>query len=68
MLTCPACAATTEPIVRVRDLAICGGCGASVVVKDAEVTRAAHHHIEDFSDEEIAALKKARRGLVRRRP
>lgn len=55
-LTCPVCHETAEPLVRLRDLAICGACGASLFVGDG-VRPAKFSDTETLSMAEKATLK-----------
>jgi len=70
--SCPLCLCTQTPIAQIRDVVICGRCGASVVVTfDGALTKRAHRtDIEDFSDDELMTLRAARAGIARpaRRP
>ena len=65
MLTCPVCTRTAESALTLRELAICGNCGATLVTRDGVVAPAMHSDIEDLTPIELANLRKARAALAR---
>jgi hypothetical protein len=70
-ITCPSCQQHLEPAVRVANLAICGGCGVSVVVElNGTVRRATAQDTTVLAPSDRAQLTSARARLARgeRRP
>ena len=65
MLTCPACTRTAEPALTLRDLAICGNCGATLVTRDGEVQAALHSDVQDLTPIELANMRAARGAIAR---
>lgn len=68
--TCPVCDAPFNPIVRVRDLAICGVCGSSLFVQDDTLRPTKYTDLELLELAELAQLRRGRGSIVRpdRRP
>ncbi len=66
-ITCPNCHETAEPLVKVRDLAICASCGTSLHVDaDSGVVRPMRHSdTETLELAEMAQLRRARGSVVR---
>ncbi len=55
---CPTCGETTEPLVRIRNLVICGACGQSLRIGTDDVARhAKFSDIETLSAAEQATMK-----------
>jgi len=65
-IACPACVRASEPAARIGPLAVCGLCGASVVVEpDGTVRRATARDTDGLALSELAILSTARARLVR---
>ena len=66
MITCPACLATAEEAARVGIVAICGTCGATLVVSPSgTIRRATATDIDHLMPGDRALLTKARSALAR---
>ena len=67
-MTCPVCLVTAEPATVQGSVAICGACGFTLHIDEAgTVSRATLKHIEALDDAQVAGLRDARKGLVKRR-
>ncbi len=64
-IDCPICHHVAIPLVRLRSLAICGVCGASLVVDGADVRPARFSDMEDCTADEKAQLVRGRASLAR---
>ncbi len=62
---CPFCGETIDPIVKVRDVEICGHCGGSVFVKDGVVRPSRHSDLETLDISEMAQLRRGRGSVAR---
>ncbi len=64
-MMCPFCHQESEPIVRIRELAICGKCGGSVYLSDREIRPSKYADLEELNDSEIAQLRRGRASIAR---
>lgn len=59
--TCPVCELTADPAAQVRDVAVCGHCGASMRIgPDGTASRATAADTLALSEAERQTLRKAR--------
>lgn len=66
VIACPVCGATEEPKVSIRELSICGHCGASLVVDaSGQATRATAADTASFDEMEMKQLVRARASIAR---
>ncbi len=65
-ITCPSCGETTEPLVQIRNLAICGACGKSLRIGTDDMAYPAKFaDMDTLSLEEYATMKKQHAKLWR---
>lgn len=66
MIACPVCHQTTEPSATVGAIAICGFCGASLVVDaSGQARRATAADTQGLDATDLAVLVKARAAIAR---
>ena len=63
---CPACGEAREPRTQVRNIAVCGACGASLVVQDdGSAVRAVAADTQVLTQPELSQLVRARASVAR---
>lgn len=65
LITCPACSSSAEPAAQVGAIAVCGQCGASLVVDDAGVRQATGADTTALSEADLRTLQRARGRIAR---
>lgn len=66
VIACPVCGTATEPKVSIRQISICGNCGASLVVDaSGQATRATATDTVNMDVTEMQQLVRARASIAR---
>lgn len=62
---CPQCGSAVGPIVSVRNIAVCGNCGATLYVAAGVIRLATIRDVDGFSNADFAELRRGRGSIVR---